>query len=129
MIIDRLKRKFNELVEEDKQPLSTSPNTKTQGLAGKLMSKAGNLLKLDHVTDVVKQSLKNPHAHHIEKLDEEILEVLIEENRQLKEIVDKHSQEMEEMRENAEMLKSLEEEASEENEMLKFKVLSLESQA
>jgi hypothetical protein len=36
---------------------------------------------------------------------------------------------MEELKEKAEMLKSLEEEASEENEMLKFKVLSLESQA
>jgi len=38
-------------------------------------------------------------------------------------------QETEDLREKAETLKSLEEEASEENEVLKFKVLSLESEA
>ena len=38
-------------------------------------------------------------------------------------------QECEELREKAETLKSLEEDASEENEILKFKVLSLESES
>lgn len=45
----------------------------------------------------------------------------------MKDILTKNNLEMEELRERAETLKSLEEEASEENDMLKFKVLSLES--
>lgn len=61
-----------------------------KNLAGNLFSKAGNFLKSDIYDDYVKpttqsaiQNLKNPQAN-IEKMDQEILEILIEENRQLK---------------------------------------------
>jgi hypothetical protein len=64
-----------------------------------------------------------------ENLEHQILETLIEENRTLKRECEKQAAEMDEMRERVDTLKYLEEEASEENEILRFKVLSLEGQA
>jgi len=64
-----------------------------------------------------------------ESLEHQILETLIEENRTLKKECEKQAAEMEEMKERVDTLKYLEEEASEENEILRFKVLSLEGQA
>ena len=64
-----------------------------------------------------------------ENLEQQILETLIAENRSLKMELERNGQDMEEMRERVDTLKYLEEEASEENEVLRFKVLSLEGQA
>ena len=64
-----------------------------------------------------------------ENLEQQILETLIAENRSLKQELERNAQEMEEMRERVDTLKYLEEEASEENEVLRYKVLSLEGQA
>ena len=61
-----------------------------------------------------------------ENLEQQILETLIAENRSLKQELERNAQEMEEMRERVDTLKYLEEEASEENEVLRYKVLSLE---
>jgi len=61
-----------------------------------------------------------------ENLEQQILETLIAENRILKQELERNGQEMEEMRERVDTLKYLEEEASEENEVLRYKVLSLE---
>ncbi len=61
-----------------------------------------------------------------ENLEQQILETLIAENRSLKQELERNGQEMEEMRERVDTLKYLEEEASEENEVLRYKVLSLE---
>lgn len=54
------------------------------------------------------------------------MDTLIEENRTLKREVEISSSELEELRERVDTLKYLEEEASEENEILRYKVLSLE---
>ena len=62
-------------------------------------------------------------------MEQQILETLIAENRSLKQELERNGQEMEEMRERVDTLKYLEEEASEENEVLRYKVLSLEGQA
>jgi hypothetical protein len=51
-------------------------------------------------------------------MDQEILEILIDENRKMKTELNSVVKECEELREKAETLKSLEEEASEENEIL-----------
>jgi len=51
---------------------------------------------------------------------------LIEENRSLKREFESQAAEIEELKERVDTLKYLEEEASEENEILRFKVLSLE---
>jgi hypothetical protein len=51
---------------------------------------------------------------------------LIQENRTFKQEYEKNALEMDELRERVDTLKYLEEEASEENEILRFKVLSLE---
>ena len=59
-------------------------------------------------------------------MEQQILETLIAENRSLKQELERNGQEMEEMRERVDTLKYLEEEASEENEVLRYKVLSLE---
>ncbi len=61
-----------------------------------------------------------------ENLEQQILETLIAENRSLKQELERNAQEMEEIRERVDTLKYLEEEASEENEVLRYKVLSLE---
>ena len=61
-----------------------------------------------------------------DKLEQQILETLIDENRTLKREHEKNAKEMDELRERVDTLKYLEEEASEENEILRFKVLSLE---
>ena len=53
----------------------------------------------------------------------------MEENRTIKRELEKTSQEMDELKERVDTLKYLEEEASEENEILRYKVMSLEGQA
>ena len=57
------------------------------------------------------------------------MELLVEENRQLKQVVKNQSAAMEEVKEEAETTKLLEEETQEENEVLKYKVMSLEAEA
>ena len=54
------------------------------------------------------------------------MEILVDENRQLKNLLDSSSKQAEELRENNETLKLLEEETQEENDVLKYKVKSLE---
>ena len=64
-----------------------------------------------------------------ENLEHQILETLIEENRSIKRELESQSQELDELHEKVDTLTFLEQEASEENEILRFKVLSLEGQA
>ena len=54
------------------------------------------------------------------------MDILVDENRKLKNLLDTSSKQAEELRENNETLKLLEEETQEENDVLKFKVKSLE---
>ena len=62
-------------------------------------------------------------------MDQHILETLIEENREIKSQLEENSSELEELRERVDTLKYLEQEATEENEILRYKVMSLEGQA
>jgi hypothetical protein len=64
-----------------------------------------------------------------ENLEHQILETLIEENRSLKRELESQTQDLDELHEKVDTLTFLEQEASEENEILRFKVLSLEGQA
>ena len=57
------------------------------------------------------------------------MELLVQENRYLKQVVTQHSAQMEELKEESETIKHLEEETQEENEVLKYKVASLEAEA
>jgi hypothetical protein len=57
------------------------------------------------------------------------MELLVQENRHLKQVVAQHSAQMEELKEESETIKHLEEETQEENEVLKYKVASLEAEA
>jgi len=59
-------------------------------------------------------------------VESQILDTLVQENRGLKKELERCGQELDEMRERVDTLKYLEEEASEENEVLRYKVLSLE---
>ena len=97
-----------------------APNTQSS-MAQKIISRTGQAL-----TDAF--ATPNPLPTQ-ENLEHQILETLIEENRTLKRDCEKQAAEMDEMRERVDTLKYLEEEASEENEILRFKVLSLEGQA
>ena len=54
------------------------------------------------------------------------MDLLVDENRKLKSLLDRASKQAEELRESNETLKLLEEETQEENEVLKYKVKSLE---
>ena len=54
---------------------------------------------------------------------------MVQENRYLKQVVTQHSAQMEELKEESETIKHLEEETQEENEVLKYKVASLEAEA
>lgn len=54
---------------------------------------------------------------------------MVQENRHLKQVVAQHSAQMEELKEESETIKHLEEETQEENEVLKYKVASLEAEA
>lgn len=54
------------------------------------------------------------------------MDLLVDENRKLKSLLDRAGKQAEELRESNETLKLLEEETQEENEVLKYKVKSLE---
>jgi len=56
------------------------------------------------------------------------MDMLVDENRRLKSLLETKGAENEEMREQTETLKTLEEETQEENEVLKYKVMSLEAE-
>lgn len=55
------------------------------------------------------------------------MDLLLNENRQLRQLITRQSAEMEELKENSETLRLLEEETADENEVLQFKVKSLET--
>jgi hypothetical protein len=55
------------------------------------------------------------------------MDLILGDNRNLRSVITKQSAEMEELREQQETLRLLEEETQDENEVLKFKVMSLEA--
>ena len=90
-----------------------SEKTNTFGMMSKIISVAGNL--------VSNESGQRKH-------DQQVMDLLVTENRQLRQLVTKQSAEIEDIKEQQETLRSLEEETQDENEVLKFKVKSLEAQ-
>jgi hypothetical protein len=57
------------------------------------------------------------------------MDVIVEENRNLKQVLEKTGCETEDLREELETLKALDAESQDENEILKYKVKTLEAQA
>eukprot|EP00347_Sterkiella_histriomuscorum_P009458 403341140 len=101
--------------------------------------KSGAQSALNMVKNTANQAAKSA-SHHISQsqlsqsqifndMDQHILETLLTENRQLKQDLKVRSSTIEELKEQVDTLTYLESEASEDNEVMRYKVLSLEGQA
>lgn len=97
-------------------------------MASRFMTSAGNFFKNEVLEEFGAQNSHN-NSKKLKSIDQKVTEALIEENRDLKALAEKQTQQLLELREDAETLQILEEEAQEENEVLKYKVMSLEAGA
>jgi len=99
-MIDRLKKKFTEIVNEE-DPLKGFSATKT---AGQIYQNASSLLKTEIYDDLLASIGSGTNT----KADQEVLEMLIEENRSMKQLMVAQIKETQDLKERVETLTTLE---------------------